>query len=82
MVMPKYDRAAGAIHAPYSRRPIVRGRYDAVTGGMYQLSPDQISAQLRNSGSAASVRDGQLFVFVVLVPNGDWRQIGSLTSSE
>jgi hypothetical protein len=52
---------------------------DASTGGMYQLSPEQIEATL-GSGSAQVRRDNDfLIVSVVLHPEEGWERIGSLS---
>ena len=50
---------------------------DAISGAMYSLRPDQVSADLQTAQKAA-VEDGTLFV--VLVPNPDprWEKIGQL----
>jgi predicted small secreted protein len=51
---------------------------DAISGGMYKLSPEQITAELA-AGTSAVMRDEELFITVVLVPNPEWEQIGQLT---
>lgn len=51
---------------------------DAISGGMYKLTPDQVAAQL--AVSAASIhgaREG-LFVVVTLAPDAEWERIGEL----
>jgi hypothetical protein len=51
---------------------------DAITGGLYKLSPDQITAQfLKQNASVQKSKDG-LAVFVVLKPEADWQLIGQL----
>jgi len=51
---------------------------DAITGGMYKLTPDQIQAELRNqSASIQQQRDG-IFLTVVLQPRNDWEKVGQL----
>ncbi len=54
---------------------------DAISGGMYTLKPDQVSAELQTT-QKASVEDGRLFV--VLVPNPDprWEKIGQMRPTE
>ena len=52
---------------------------DAISGGMYKLSPDQITAELRENGGTAAVLQGeQLFITVVLEPDPNWEKIGQL----
>jgi hypothetical protein len=52
---------------------------DAISGGMYTLSPDQVSADLPVSKSQAALEEGTLVV--VLVPRADpsWRKVGQMT---
>ena len=54
---------------------------DAISGGMYLLSPGQFSAELRaNDGNTANVnknKDG-INVFVTLHPNPEWQKVGQL----
>ena len=57
---------------------------DAATGGMYKLSPEQVSAQLdqQTAGQAIQTDEGTIFITVVLQPDPGWEQIGSLTPSK
>jgi predicted small secreted protein len=51
---------------------------DAMTGGLYNLTPDQLTATLaKQSASLAPTRDG---VYVVLVPQAEkgWTKVGQL----
>lgn len=49
---------------------------DAISGGLYKLSPEQMTATLaRQTGS---VEDGTLHVHVVLQPDPSWVKIGQL----
>ena len=52
---------------------------DAISGGMYKLTPDQIQADLKNSNTTSlnSFKDG-LYLTVVLNPDPKWEQIGQL----
>ncbi len=50
---------------------------DAISGGMYTLKPDQVSAELRNAQHAA-LEDGTLFVVLVPNPDPEWEKIGQL----
>jgi hypothetical protein len=51
---------------------------DAVSGGMYELRPDQVSAALA-SGQARIERQGEgLYVLTVLEPQPDWMKVAQL----
>jgi len=52
---------------------------DAISGGMYKLSPDQITAELRDAGTSAILQDGSVFITVVLKPDPSWQKIGQLS---
>ena len=55
---------------------------DAITGGLYKLSPAQLNATLaRQSASVARTRNG---VYVVLVPAAEkgWLKVGQLRRSQ
>jgi PEGA domain-containing protein len=51
---------------------------DAITGGLYDVRPEQVEASLAKTGAGAVVRDGNLYVFLVRDPDPSWRQIGQL----
>ena len=51
---------------------------DAISGGMYKLTPDQVVAQLQKQGSAALLRKDALYIAVVLAPESSWEKIGQL----
>lgn len=53
---------------------------DAITGGMYKLTPEQVSVTLAagESGIARVVDSGNLVVLVVLRPQPDWEPIATL----
>lgn len=52
---------------------------DVSTGGLYNVRPEQISAQLTRTGASGTVRDGTLYVFLVAEPDASWHKIGQLT---
>jgi len=54
---------------------------DAITGGLYNLTPEQITAQMASSKTTLVVPTGknQIMVFLVRQPEADWQQIGMLT---
>lgn len=51
---------------------------DAITGGLYNLSPEQITAELKKSDVSASVNDGDVVVLAVLKPDPTWQKVGQL----
>jgi len=51
---------------------------DAITGGLYKLSPDQIAGQLaRQNASVTKSKDG-LAVFVVMHADSTWQKVGQM----
>src|SRR5437660_5716539 len=42
---------------------------DAITGGLYDVKPDQLQASLNKQGASAVVRDRTLYVFLVSDPS-------------
>ena len=55
---------------------------DAITGGLYKLSPAQLAATLaKQTASVARTRDG---VYVILVPAAEtgWLKVGQLRRSD
>ena len=51
---------------------------DAIDGGMYKLSPEQLTASLSAThASARQVGDG-VYLFVVLKPQSDWVKVAQL----
>ena len=53
---------------------------DAVAGGMYKLTPEQITAELRNGNLTLNENDKGFFIAIVLKPNSKWEKIGSFKS--
>jgi len=52
---------------------------DAITGALYQLTPEQVNADLKVKGlSSSEVRDKTLYVTVTLKPDASWQKIGSI----
>ncbi len=50
---------------------------DAITGGMYKLTPDQIQAELSGKTALVNPKDN-LYLFVTLTPNPEWEKIDTL----
>lgn len=55
---------------------------DAISGGIYQLTPDQVQAELRSNNMAYSKQSKDSCIFVVLEPNPSWQKIGNLVAVE
>jgi hypothetical protein len=51
---------------------------DAISGALYKVQPEQVSAQLSKAGSSATFHDGNLYVFLVRDPDASWQKIGQL----
>ena len=52
---------------------------DTTNGGMYKLTPEQLSAELAEEARAVSVNDSdQLYLAVVLKAHPRWEKIGAL----
>ncbi len=55
---------------------------DAISGGLYNLSPEQIQATLSKEGSTHSkLPNDALYVFVTLDPDPSWIKIGQMTKA-
>jgi len=55
---------------------------DATAGGMYKLTPEQISAELRSVHTEAISDEDGLYISVVLKADPSWEKIGSLEASK
>lgn len=51
---------------------------DASASGIYKLTPEQISAELRRGDVSMSETDEGLYLAIVLTPNPEWEKIGSM----
>ena len=51
---------------------------DAISGGLYQLTPDQINAEMRKREFAVEKSEGGAFVAIVMQVDPSWKQIGNL----
>ena len=55
---------------------------DAMTGGLYNLTPDQLSSTLaRQSAMVAPAKDG-IYVVLVVAPETGWTRIGQLRRND
>jgi hypothetical protein len=51
---------------------------DAVSGSMYRLSPDQVSASLASGQASIRAQGDGLYVVAVLEPQPDWVKVAQL----
>ncbi len=51
---------------------------DAISGGMYSLTPQQMSATLASGQASIAAKEDGLYVVAVLSPQSDWMKIGQL----
>ena len=52
---------------------------DAISGGMYKLTPDQINATLAQQSASLMLDNGETIVLIVtLEPDASWTRIGQL----
>jgi hypothetical protein len=51
---------------------------DAISGGLYKLTPEQISATLLSGQASAVPSRDRLYLVVVLEPKEGWQRIGQL----
>lgn len=51
---------------------------DAITGGMYKLTPDQIQAEMKNQTAMQKRQSNDLFLTVVLQADPAWEKVGQL----
>jgi hypothetical protein len=51
---------------------------DAISGGLYKLTPEQITAELRAGGYWFLPKKDRHYIFTVLKPNPTWQKIGNL----
>ena len=55
---------------------------DASSGGLYDVRPEQVAAQLARTGASGTMRDGTIFVFLVREADPSWVKIGQLKPVE
>lgn len=54
---------------------------DAITGGLYVLTPDQIQAEMRSNRIAYSKNSKDSYITVVLEVDPSWEKIGNLIAA-
>lgn len=55
---------------------------DIFSGGLYKLTPEQMSATLSKEGVAAKFRKNTLSLVVTMRPDSSWEKVGTLTREE
>lgn len=51
---------------------------DAISGGLYNLTPEQLQAQLARQGSSMQATPGGIYVVLVPSASASWERIGTL----
>lgn len=51
---------------------------DAISGGLYMLTPEQVQAELRSNQMAYSKKCHDSYIVVVLEPDPSWKKVGNL----
>ncbi len=54
---------------------------DAISGGIYSLTPDQVQAEMRNGNVVMSKSSDDSYIAIVLKPDPSWKQVGSLVAA-
>lgn len=55
---------------------------DAITGGLYNLTPEQIAGELRRGNSEIIVTEDMFYLIVTLSPRPEWKKIDNLGKRE
>ena len=53
---------------------------DAVTGGLYSLTPEQIQSELRSNHLAYSKKSNDSYIVIVLEVDPSWKKVGNLVA--
>ncbi|MBX6331049.1 MAG: PEGA domain-containing protein [Gemmatimonadaceae bacterium] len=51
---------------------------DAISGGLYKLTPEQVAAQMAKQGASVTRGQDAIYVGVVLTPDSTWQRVGTL----
>jgi len=54
---------------------------DAISGGIYVLTPDHIQAEMHNKNFVYSKKSKNSFITIVLEPDPSWKKIGNLIAT-
>ena len=55
---------------------------DAISGGLYNLTPEQVQATLAKEGMGHLYKNDTLYIVTVLTPDPTWQKVGSLSKAE
>lgn len=55
---------------------------DAISGGIYVLTPENIQVEMKNQNLACSRKSKGSFIVVVLEPNPSWKKVGNLIAAK
>jgi hypothetical protein len=53
---------------------------DAISGGLYDLSPEQLNAELKKQNIGATIKEDGVYLLTVLRPDPSWKKISNLKS--
>ena len=51
---------------------------DAITGGLYELTPDQLQVELRKGNIATTMQNDEMYIAAVMVPDPSWKKIDNM----
>lgn len=54
---------------------------DAISGGLYRLTPDQVRAEMRSNNYPYAQNSKESQVLIVLKPNPEWEKVGDLVAA-
>lgn len=54
---------------------------DAISGGIYSLTPEQVQAELRNGNVVMSKQSDDSYIAIVLKADPSWKKVGDLVAT-
>jgi hypothetical protein len=54
---------------------------DVASGGLYDLSPEQIYAELKKNNTSLLIKDKTIIIATVMNPDPKWKKIGTLVKA-
>lgn len=54
---------------------------DAISGGIYMLTPDQVQAEMRSNRIAYTRNSDESFITIVLEPDPSWQKVGNMIAA-
>jgi hypothetical protein len=55
---------------------------DAISGGIYMLTPDQVQAELRSNHMNQCKTSDDSYIAIVLQPDPSWKKVGNLVAAQ